>query len=188
MELKITENAHLDDLPNVENLLLLAIMGDDGEFGFQQNELSKAFLSKMVMGAHHLTTSEATVVDASNISDEMSRLTLGKKYGILMHGGGAVHRFKQEIATYLSKKKLHDLKKSKGMDVIPLSAPEIFVRFFEGTSFQQMAEHMLESCDYLSIWPRYWGHWGEHCYIWANNVEETVGMIKREWFAILHGE
>ncbi|AXV81287.1 hypothetical protein [Ralstonia solanacearum] len=188
MELKIKGKAHLDELSSVENIFLLTVIGDDGEFGFQQNEISKEFLSKMTMGACYLTISEAAVVDADNMSALMNRLTLGKRYGILMHGGTAVHRVEREIATYLSKKKLDDLKRSKGMDVTSLPVPDIFSFFFDGTSFQQMAERMLGVCDYLSIWPRYWGNLGEHCYVWANNAEVTASMIEREWSTLLHGK
>ena len=185
MELEIKGNAHLDELPNVENLLLLTLRGDDEEFGFQQHELGKKFLSKMITGACHLTTSEAAVVDAGNMSSVMNRLTLGKKYGVLMHGGEAVYRAEREIAAYLSKKKLHDLKKMKGLDVGPLQSPSIFSFLFDGTSFHQMVERMLSVCDYISIWPRYWGRWGEHCYILANDTETTARLIERLWFAVL---
>ncbi|WP_197342265.1 hypothetical protein [Ralstonia solanacearum] len=184
MELEIKGNAHLDELQNVENLLLLTLRGDDEELGFQQNEIGKKFRSKLIVGACYLTTSEAAVVDAENMRAIVNRLTLGKKYGILMHGGEAVRQVEQEIAAYFSKKKLHDLKESKGLVVTPLQAPSILSFLFDGTSFRQMAERMLSVCDYISIWPRYWGRWGEHCYILTNDTENTVNVIKREWLAL----
>ena len=125
------------------------------------------------------------MVDAGNTSSVMNRLTLGKKYGVLMHGGEAVYHAEREIAEYLSKKKLHDLKESKGLVVAPLQAPSIFSFFFDATSFDQMVERMLSVCDYLSIWPRYWGKWGEHCYILANDTRTTASVIEGLWFEIL---
>ncbi|CAJ0896652.1 hypothetical protein [Ralstonia flatus] len=185
MDLKIEGNAHLDELTSVENLLLVTLRGDGEEFGFQQNEVGEKFVSRLVTGACLLTSSEAAVVNTGNMSSVMARLTLGKKYGVLLHGGEALHQAEREIAGYLSKKKLHDLRKTKGLEAGPLQSPHIFSFLFDGTSFGQMVQRMLSICDYISIWPRYWGRWGEHCYVLANAPETTSGVIKRLWFAVL---
>ncbi len=176
MELIIKKEFFIDDLPEAKNIPLCTTRGKDGELGFQQNQSA---LLEIVNGAYCLCEDGVSIVSEKNIGKIMSKITK-KKYGILAHGGPSLSRVAENLELYINKLKIYELKKRKGIARESLTHSAIYEDLFGDRTFQQAADRMLEFSDYLSIWPIYWGEFGEHFFLYAKNTETALRTINNK--------
>ena len=83
------------------------------------------------------------------------------------------------VNTYFRKKKLLDTKKRLGRgNFEEIGQPNFWVKICPEMPLNKKIDYLLSKSKFLSLWPKYWGEWGEHCLlVYSNDMKDMVNLI-----------
>jgi len=173
--LLIFRDVAIDDLNDFKITFLLTYKGVTGELGFQSDSEGKCLLLRLVEDSFWITSNNVQIVDKTNLGIILNQITK-KKYGILIHEPNSQFTsLIEELPMYFRKKSMIDLKRRKGINCEDVTMPDWLEMISNLDKLNESIRWLITKCRFVSIWPKYWGAYGEHCFIASQNIEEIIG-------------
>lgn len=174
MKILIDNGVRLDDLSDQYNLSRVAFEGD-GRAGFNETELGRRLVFEVLRGGLYVGDDAVSVISENNLLVVLNEATKSK-YGVFIHGDG-VDLIENEVGEYISRKKINITRMRRGLDEIAVAEPGIYKKFIRANDFGEKLKGALGYGNYLTIWPKYWGEWGEHFYVCSVDINGALSEI-----------
>jgi hypothetical protein len=175
--IQIIAGISIDDLVGVNQPFLLTYEGVGGQLGFQADEQGKRLLNNFLDGALWVSTTHLETISPHNINNVLNKITKNK-YGVLIHQ--PKKQFKillEELPTFYRKKVAYEIKKNKGVDSREIIEPEWLSKVCCPDRPLEGVRWLVSNCRFVSIWPKYWGEYGEHCFLVSEDADSVISDL-----------
>lgn len=176
MTIIISHGFLIDELPN---LPVFRVLYKDMEYGFQSTTNGHDILNNIVNNAFSIEELFSERLHPSNVGTVLSRIS-NEKYGILAHNKSeALGSMIEMLPSYLSAIKKSSLLQKLGRKPNTPPPPSIdFEKVFIQSSLEEKTEALLNICEFITIWPKYWGGYGEHFFVATKFPEKIKEFLK----------
>lgn len=172
MSIKLLKLAakRFDQIPDTYHQVTLTVIDESGSYGFQQSDKTKAALLNFIINSVSIT--EQCVINASNLTNVMNNMAR-EPFGVLIHTPDET--LAKEILAlneYKKQKKIDELRVRAGGPAIANSLAEpLLFGWKMNDHFDNKLDTIIKHCSFISIWPQYWGEYGEHCVICTRDMK-----------------
>lgn len=146
---------------------------DNGLYGFNECQEGRNIEEKMLAGGVCIRDTEVVKFENGNCLRIKSQNKLDEN-DVVIHG--AKGSFSDEVFgldAYFKKEKINELKRRMGKNVAKTSPPS----WFKCKNKKKRLLHFLDFCDFLSVWPKYWGEYGSHCYMVCKDLDTVLQSL-----------
>jgi hypothetical protein len=172
--LQVYKGVVTDDLRVLDNIFLLTYKSAAGEFGFQSDKEGKDLLLRLIQNALAISLNTVQIVDARNSSSILTYITKSK-YGILTHNpNGRLIKLLDELPAFFRDKLACEMKKRRGIDCKEAATPEWLAKLCRSDQLLDSIGWLVANCRFVSIWPKYWGEYGEHCFLVSKDAQLLI--------------
>lgn len=169
MSLIISIGKLVDELPG-QKLMRVVYKGEG--YGFQETPHSQALLLRVLEGAMSIEDMHSEKICSENVNAVLSRVTKSK-YGIIAHQcSGLFNESIRMLPVYRSR-----LRRNMACN-IDAGARKIIEDVFLSKGYVEGVNALLPLCGFVTMWPKYWGEYGEHFFVVSNNLEQVEASIR----------
>lgn len=172
MSIIISIGELIDDLPSQETM---RIVYKDEEYGFQGTPHSQGLLFKILEGADSIEDMFSENINSKNANAIISRITKNK-YGIVAHQcSDTLSELTRLLPAYRARTQRN---MAYNFDSAQDTKKNIIESVFLGKSYKEIIGALLPLCGFVTIWPKYWGEYGEHFFVISECMEKAELYIK----------
>lgn len=183
MKIFIDNGVELEGLSDQFNFSRVTFEAN-GVLGFNEAEVGRRLVLGVLSGGLYVSDVAASVISENNLLAILGEATKSK-YGVFIHGD-SVDMVEDEVNNYISRKKINIARMRRGLAEISAAEPSIYQDFLRVSDFGKKLKGALEYGNYLTIWPKYWGGWGEHFYVYSADVDDALSKITCQIVSLLY--
>jgi len=160
----------VDDL---ETLPVFRVIYKQVEYGFQSTPEGNNAVNKIIAGASSIEELFSEEITHSNAGAVLTRISK-EKYGVLAHNkSDALKAVIGKLPSYRAKLQKRAAQIRLGRSPSDLPSDIYFDTLFLNSRLDEKVKILVDSCEFISLWPKYWGEYGEHFFI-AKNFPEKI--------------
>lgn len=162
----------IDDIPDQD---VIRVIYRGKEHGFQETPHSQALLFKILEGAISIENMSAESINSGNANSVISRVTQSK-YGIIAHQCGDKLNASIKLLPACRFRVQRNMAYDFGPDAD--ASRKIVEDVFLSKSHDKTIRALLPLCGFVTIWPKYWGEYGEHFFVVSESLERAEIYIR----------
>ncbi|MBU3058734.1 hypothetical protein [Pseudomonas indica] len=162
----------VDDIPDQE---VIRVIYRGKDYGFQETPHSQALLLKVLEDAISIEDMSSESINSKNANTVISRVTQSK-YGVIAHQCSDTLNASIKLLPAYRFRMQRNMAYDFGTDAD--ASKKIIENVFSSKSHGETIRALLPLCSFVTIWPKYWGEYGEHFFVVSEDLERAEAHIR----------